>query len=165
MSFTSSAFRLRAVALVGCLSVAALACDHPTTQDVTLGNPPAPLAPLGPTPGPHVETWVATNPFPHDVVTRNAGRLYFLRYNCAGCHGDHAGGGMGPSLRDGAWIYGNSEAQIFDSIAQGRAHGMPAWGTKLPDEVVWKLVAYIQSLRTPDEPSPADQSLPRSPVP
>ena len=59
---------------------------------------------------------------------------------------------MGPSLRDERWLYGSSEAQIFDSIASGRAHGMPAWGTMLPESEIWKLTAYIRSLRTDDEP-------------
>jgi cytochrome c oxidase cbb3-type subunit 3 len=61
---------------------------------------------------------------------------------------------MGPSLRDRTWLYGNSDAHIFDSIAEGRARGMPAWGTKLPEDQIWKLVAYIQSLHTSREPQP-----------
>jgi len=59
---------------------------------------------------------------------------------------------MGPSLRDPVWIYGSSDAHIFDSIAEGRAHGMPAWGTQIPQEEIWQLVAYIKSMRTPNEP-------------
>lgn len=59
---------------------------------------------------------------------------------------------MGPSLRDEEWIYGNDDARIFDSIAAGRANGMPAWGTRLPSQEIWKLVSYIQSLRTDREP-------------
>jgi cytochrome c oxidase cbb3-type subunit 3 len=61
---------------------------------------------------------------------------------------------MAPSLRDLDWIYGSSDAQIFNSIAEGRAHGMPAWGTKVPQKQIWELVAYIESLRTPMEPDP-----------
>jgi cytochrome c oxidase cbb3-type subunit 3 len=61
---------------------------------------------------------------------------------------------MAPSLRDVDWLYGATDAQIFSSIAEGRAHGMPAWGSKLTDDQVWKLVAYVHSLRTPDEPHP-----------
>lgn len=61
---------------------------------------------------------------------------------------------MGPSLRDEVWIYGNRDDQIFDSIAQGRANGMPAWGSKIPREQIWELVAYIKSMRTPQEADP-----------
>jgi mono/diheme cytochrome c family protein len=31
---------------------------------------------------------------------------------------------------------------------------MPAWGTKLNDDQIWKLVAYIKTLRTPNEIAP-----------
>jgi cytochrome c oxidase cbb3-type subunit 3 len=94
------------------------------------------------------------NPYAQNQVALQEGRRLFVWYNCAGCHGGHAGGGMGPSLRDQVWIYGDSDAHVFSSIAQGRAHGMPAWGTKLPEEQIWKLVAYVKSLRTPLEPDP-----------
>jgi cytochrome c oxidase cbb3-type subunit 3 len=85
--------------------------------------------------------------------------------NCYGCHGGRAGGGMGPSLRDQQWLYGDTPADIFDSISEGRGNGMPAWGTKLPPDVIWKLVTYIQSLRTanePDAPTPAPAHAPDS---
>jgi cytochrome c oxidase cbb3-type subunit 3 len=59
---------------------------------------------------------------------------------------------MAPSLRDPVWLYGDSDAHIFASIAEGRGKGMPAWGTKIPEDQIWKLVAYIKSLRTPEEP-------------
>jgi cytochrome c oxidase cbb3-type subunit 3 len=61
---------------------------------------------------------------------------------------------MGPSLRDETWIYGNRDDQIFDTIAQGRANGMPAWGSKIPQQQIWELVAYIKSMRTQQEPDP-----------
>jgi len=71
---------------------------------------------------------------------------------------------MGPSLRDEVWIYGSRDDQVFDSIAQGRANGMPAWGSKIPQVQLWELVAYIKSMRTPQEPDPpiepADEMVP-----
>ena len=94
------------------------------------------------------------NPYATDAVALQDGRRLFDWYNCSGCHGGHAGGGMGPSLRDETWIYGNRDDQIFDSIAQGRSKGMPAWGTKIPEDQIWQLVAYIKSMRTPEEPDP-----------
>jgi cytochrome c oxidase cbb3-type subunit III len=59
---------------------------------------------------------------------------------------------MGPSLRDVDWIYGNNDAQVFSSITEGRAHGMPSWQTRLTPDQTWKLVTYIKSLRTRNEP-------------
>ena len=110
---------------------------------------------VGPLPGPrHGEVPQTSNPLGDEAKARAQGRQLFNQFNCSGCHGGHAGGGMGPSLRDQVWIYGGSPQDIFDSIAEGRAHGMPAWGPLLPDSYIWSLVAYIDSLRTPDEPEP-----------
>jgi cytochrome c oxidase cbb3-type subunit 3 len=111
------------------------------------------FSPVGPLPGP-AEAPVRENPLGDDPMVRADGRRYFVAMNCSGCHGDHGGGGMGPSLRDDVWIYGGNDGQVFDSIAQGRANGMPAWGFMLPPDVIWRITGYIQSLRTPDEPSP-----------
>lgn len=82
------------------------------------------------------------------------GRRLFVQYNCAGCHGGRAGGGMGPSLRDEYWVYGNSDAQIYGTIVEGRSAGMPAWGGRIPEDQIWKLIAYIRTLATPQEPDP-----------
>lgn len=110
--------------------------------------------PVGPIPGPRRAHAAAENPYAGDGSALQSGRKLFVAFNCAGCHGGHAGGGMGPSLRDEDWIYGSEAADIFDSIAEGRAHGMPAWGTLLPPQYIWQLVSYIQALRTPQEPEP-----------
>ena len=113
---------------------------------------------IGPTPGPGPDTLPEPkNPYAGNAAAQREGRRLFNWYNCSGCHGDHAGGGMGPSLRDSTWVYGGTDARIFRSIAQGRTKGMPAWGNMLPEQQIWKLVAYIKSLRTsqePDKPAP-----------
>ncbi len=111
---------------------------------------------VGPVPGPPQPVSRQRNPYRDSRGAMAEGRELFVRFNCSGCHGGRAGGGMGPSLRDVDWIYGQTDAQIFSSIAEGRAHGMPAWGAKLTEDQVWKLVAYVASLRTPDEPHPPD---------
>src|SRR5581483_2451680 len=103
-----------------------------------------PLAVLGP--------GAAKNPYAGDPSAVAAGRQLFVAMNCAGCHSSYAGGGMGPSLRDSLWIYGGEDAQIFSSIAEGRAYGMPAWGGRLPDGMIWLIVAYIKTLGTSAEP-------------
>jgi cytochrome c oxidase cbb3-type subunit 3 len=113
---------------------------------------------IGPTPGPGADTLAEPkNPYTGNAAAIREGRRLFNWYNCSGCHGDHAGGGMGPSLRDSTWVYGGSDARIYRSIAQGRTKGMPSWGTTLPAEQIWKIVAYIKTLRTsrePDKPTP-----------
>ncbi|HKU59946.1 MAG TPA: c-type cytochrome, partial [Gemmatimonadales bacterium] len=107
------------------------------------------------------------NPYAGNVAAAATGRQLFVGFNCAGCHSGYAGGGMGPSLRDSLWIYGSSDQQIFSTIAEGRPYGMPAWGGRLPDDLIWKLVTYIRTLNTPAEPDkppvPSQRDVPASP--
>lgn len=142
------------VALLFPLGAFACGGQHPSAD-----QPPAAMSgagpvriPIGPIPGPGQNITLPSNPLANNPVAIQAGRQLFVWFNCAGCHGGHAGGGMGPSLRDKSWIYGSDDAHIFDSIEEGRAHGMPAWGTKIPEDQIWKIVAYIRSLRTAQEP-------------
>jgi cytochrome c oxidase cbb3-type subunit 3 len=154
---TASA-RVRRLTVAAIALGGAVACSHPPGDSAVAGAPaisgapPAIQTPVGPVPGPEENPPRQENPYAHDRGALGEGRQLFVRFNCSGCHGGRAGGGMGPSLRDVDWIYGASDAQVFSSIAEGRAHGMPAWGTKLSEDQVWKLVAYIKSLRTPAEP-------------
>jgi cytochrome c oxidase cbb3-type subunit 3 len=151
------------VAIAGCSSqpeslAAAAAPALGGNKAVAAGGTNAPTLatmPIGPLPGqPETDLIEPVNPFGTDPVAVAEGRRLFTSYNCSGCHGDHAGGGMGPSLRDERWIYGGTDARIANSIATGRAHGMPAWGSKVTAEQTWKLAAYIKSLRTAREPEP-----------
>jgi cytochrome c oxidase cbb3-type subunit 3 len=122
------------------------------------GLPLVPGAEVGPQPGPDRPLPEVNNPLGGEVGVLQEGRRLFTWYNCSGCHGDHGGGGMGPSLRDVTWMYGGHDDDIFNSIAEGRANGMPAWGTKLPSEQIWQITAYIRSMRTAAEPDPPPQN-------
>lgn len=81
-----------------------------------------------------------------DAVIR--GKQLFQQYNCSGCH-SNGGGGMGPSLMDGQWIYGGRITQIHQTLVEGRPNGMPAWGGKIPDQQLWQIAAYVRSLSLP----------------
>ena len=81
-----------------------------------------------------------------DPAAPQRGLMAFNAFNCVGCHMGNGGGGMGPALSAGNFIYGDEPKNIYLTIVQGRPHGMPAWGSVLPDEVVWDLVAYIKGL-------------------
>ena len=96
--------------------------------------PPPVVTAVGPIPGPQTASTAPANPYAADRTAMGEGRQLFVRFNCSGCHGGRAGGGMGPSLRDVDWIYGNNDAQLFSSIAEGRAHGMPSWQTRLTSD-------------------------------
>lgn len=136
------------------LALPIIGCNQEPTSAAPLGAPPAVRIPIGPIPGPAQTANLPVNPYEGNLVAMQEGRRLFVWYNCYGCHGGHGGGGIGPSLRDPIWRYGGDPAHIFSSIAQGRGQGMPAWGTKIPEEQIWKLVTYIKSMRTPQEPDP-----------
>ncbi len=99
----------------------------------------------GLTPG-AVEARPKLNPPPADEKAAQRGMDDFASFNCVGCHMGNGGGGMGPALSNRAFIYGSSPENIFLSIYQGRPNGMPAWGTVLPEDTIWDLVAYIKNL-------------------
>ncbi|HTU48383.1 MAG TPA: c-type cytochrome [Bryobacteraceae bacterium] len=140
-----------------------LSCKTSTSSVASSSASPVPAS-VGPIPGPPTASHERTNPLNGDPVALQDGRRLFDWYNCSGCHGGHAGGGMGPSLRDPVWLYGDRDDQIFDSIAEGRSKGMPAWGSRIPEHQIWELVAYIKSMGTPQEPDPpvepADEEVP-----
>jgi len=89
------------------------------------------------------------NPKVSDPATIKAGAALFGAMNCDGCHGGDASGFIGPSLADGRWRYGGSDAEVFASIFYGRPKGMPAFGGKLGADGVWTLVTYLKSLPVP----------------
>ena len=128
------------------------ACGGPPPHGGSTAAPPPIVTAVGPIPGPLTSSSPPANPYANDRTAMGEGRQLFVRFNCSGCHGGRAGGGMGPSLRDVDWLYGNNDAQLFSSIAEGRAHGMPSWQTRLTPDQTWKLVTYIKSLRTRNEP-------------
>lgn len=157
--------RLIVVLLSGGLLAGFIGCRNaPTSLSIATSATPNRTSATGPIPGAVQSMNYRINPYSHDPVAQQDGRRLFDWYNCSGCHGGHAGGGMGPSLRDPVWLYGNRDDQIFDSIADGRSNGMPAWGTKIPEAQIWQLVAYIQTMGTPQEPDapvePAEEIVP-----
>ena len=130
-------------------------CDQPEAERASASSTPEVVGRLlGPQPGPDRPLPDRANPFEMERNVLTEGRRLFVWYNCYGCHGGRGGGGMGPSLRDAAWMYGSKDQDIFNSIAEGRPHGMPAWGVDLPEQQIWKLTAYIQSMGTGMEPKP-----------
>ena len=74
------------------------------------------------------------------------GAKLYISYNCIDCHGADGSGAMAPAFIDGRWHFGGSPAEVYESIAQGRPAGMPAWGGLLDRNSIWPLVAYVRSL-------------------
>ncbi|MDE0492054.1 MAG: cytochrome-c oxidase, cbb3-type subunit III [Psychrobacter celer] len=69
--------------------------------------------------------------------------------NCVLCHGDDAKGMIStgaPNLTDDIWLYGGDRESIRETLRYGRAGVMPEWQTKLGNERIMLLAAYVYSL-------------------
>ena len=84
------------------------------------------------------------NPFEGKPEAIKAGEKLFDD-KCSECHMDGTGG-AGPNLTDDTWIYGGSDADVFETISGGRKGGMPSWRSELSKDDIWKVIAYIRSL-------------------
>jgi cytochrome c oxidase cbb3-type subunit III len=131
------------------VALAALACgrDDPRTEvGWSPGGTGSVVRTSGLSAGPPVPDPTARNPYADDERSIAEGKALYEGFNCAGCHGGAGGGGIGPPFADRLWIYGDEPENIFQSIAQGRPNGMPSFGGKIPEEVMWRIVAYVRSL-------------------
>ncbi len=70
---------------------------------------------------------------------------------CVACHTAEGTGLVGPSLVDPYWKYGNSDAELFQTVSEGRPLGMPPWGPQLGTEKIWQVLAYVDTLPKRDE--------------
>jgi len=88
------------------------------------------------------------NPYTGDPDAIKAGRALFLQIGCSGCHGVGGGGGMGPALLDDEWTFGSDDETLFKLIkGEIPQQTMPSvFGKELPDDDVWKILAYVRSL-------------------
>ncbi len=69
-----------------------------------------------------------------------------FRAVCTGyCHSTQAIQRESPDLFDCHWIHGDSDRAIWATISTGVADTpMQGFGGKLPDDDLWKLVAFIR---------------------
>jgi cytochrome c oxidase cbb3-type subunit 3 len=91
------------------------------------------------------------NPYRGDADGIAAGSEVFATI-CVACHKADGSGMVGPSLVDPYWKYGNSDAELFETISAGRPAGMPPWAAQLGTEKIWQVLAYMETLPTTDEP-------------
>jgi cytochrome c oxidase cbb3-type subunit 3 len=94
------------------------------------------------------------------------GKELYGAFNCYGCHA-WGGGDIGPPLMDDKWIYGGEIDQIYLSIAQGRANGMPAFAGKMTSQQIWQLSAFVRAMagQAPKAAAPGRDDHLRTPVP
>lgn len=84
-----------------------------------------------------------------------------FQQNCALCHGKDGKGMISagaPNLTDNIWLYGGDRETVRNTLRYGRAGVMPQWETKLGNERIMLLAAYIYSLS--DKPVKATKVLP-----
>jgi len=87
---------------------------------------------------------VVKNPFEGKPEAIKEGEKIFDA-KCSECHMDGTGG-AGPNLTDDTWLYGGSDAEVFETISYGRKGGMPSWKSELSKDDIWKVIAFIRSI-------------------
>lgn len=87
------------------------------------------------------------NGYELDAAKVTQGKAIFDN-TCAVCHGADAKGqvAVAPNLTDDIWLYGGDRDTVQTTIRHGRAGEMPEWQTKLGNERVMLLAAYVRSL-------------------
>ena len=95
--------------------------------------------------GPAARNAPAYSPYQENAYAVSQGKTLYNQFNCSGCH-FQGGGGIGPPLMDSEWIYGSRPENIFETIAEGRPNGMPAFGGKIVNDQIWQLAAYVRSM-------------------
>ena len=121
--------------------------ERPTRPDPAMGSGEQPIAVTTLAPGgerPSLSRQKAAE-FEANAFHMSEGKRLFAWFNCSGCHAN-GGGGMGPPLMDGKWIYGSEIERIHASIRDGRPNGMPSFRDHIPDDQIWELAAYVRSL-------------------
>jgi cytochrome c oxidase cbb3-type subunit 3 len=142
-------------ALFGAMALSACEREDRRLNSPPLNPPTQFVSQVRLQPGPNFVSDTVEGPFDDNADGTMRGQQLYEQMNCVGCHAN-GGGGMGPALMDDEWIYGSLPQQIFATIAEGRANGMPAWKYRLTNEQIWQLVAYVRSLSgmTPKSPRP-----------
>jgi mono/diheme cytochrome c family protein len=86
------------------------------------------------------------NPFAGNRLAAQAGRKLFLRH-CAECHGQQGYGmGRAADLHSPA-VQSAPPGALFWAIRNGRLpKGMPAW-SGLPNQQIWQLVTFVETLK------------------
>jgi mono/diheme cytochrome c family protein len=87
------------------------------------------------------------------LTAAQRGRVDWFKWNCVGCHGDNAKGGMGPN------IVGTEYGDLYEAVLQGDARegGMINFSS-LPSSIrpttndLTDIAAYLASIGKPGEP-------------
>ncbi|WP_207540585.1 cytochrome-c oxidase, cbb3-type subunit III [Sabulicella rubraurantiaca] len=84
----------------------------------------------------------------HDAAAAQRSGPVFAE-NCASCHGEDGKGNQelgAPNLTDQVWLYGSDRNSLFQTLWSGRNGVMPAFGGRLSDDMIRKLVLHVRGL-------------------
>jgi mxaJ protein len=91
------------------------------------------------------------NPFTGNADMIAEGKKLYFQVGCQGCHGGGGGGGMAASVIDDIWKFGSDDESLFKLIkGQIPQQLMPTVYNALPDDDVWKMLAFIRSVYAGD---------------
>lgn len=91
--------------------------------------------------------------FLNDAQTINNGKAIF-KSNCVACHGNEAGGLVGPNLTDNYWIHGAGIKNVFKTIKYGvPVKGMISWQTQLNPKQIQDVASFILSIQGTNPPN------------
>jgi cytochrome c oxidase cbb3-type subunit III len=66
--------------------------------------------------------------------------------NCVICHNPKGEGNIGPNLTDNTWIYGYDVKEVFATVKNGTANGMPEHASKLNPVQLQQVASYVISM-------------------
>lgn len=91
-----------------------------------------------------------------ESVDLAAGREIY-EANCAVCHAQDGGGGVGPNFTDKYWLHGGDIKSIFTTIKYGvPAKGMISWETQLSPKKMQQVASYIYTLEGGESANPKE---------
>jgi cytochrome c-L len=89
-----------------------------------------------------------TNPYRGNAAAAAQGKPLYEQW-CQACHLPDATGRIGPNLVDGEYRYprANTEIGEFEIIYAGATGAMQAFGDRITQDDILKIMAYVQSLK------------------
>jgi cytochrome c-L len=88
------------------------------------------------------------NPYAGDQQAIAEGERIYDRW-CQACHLPDGSGRIGPNLNDDQWRYPRTGTDVgqFEIVYAGGAGAMQAFGTRLDQDQILKVVAFVETLR------------------
>lgn len=74
------------------------------------------------------------------------GKELYTSANCVVCHNPDGSGKIGPNLTDKNWIYGYDIKEVFATIKNGTANGMPEHAAILTPKEIQQVASYVLHL-------------------